>query len=174
MSQSRQSGASVRGANRLLVQQVIGPVPRESLSAVIASTPRSATARIGCTLSLMFTQGQIYKRREIHDRFGGNFQSGIASSSKKPLVFIFTTETGKQFGYEDGWHAGIYFYTGEGQVGDMQFKKGNKSIRDHLDNGKDIHLFESSSTAHYSYVGQFVCTGAHDRRGPDRGETSAE
>lgn len=57
---------------------------------------------------------------------------------------LFTGETGNQYGYIDGWsEEGVFFYMGEGQRGDMTFVRGNLAIRDHIANGKDIHLFES-------------------------------
>ena len=52
-------------------------------------------------------------------------------------------------------------------MGDMEFKAGNRAIRDHADDGKDIHLFRYVRKAFVEYVGQFVCTGSHDRRAPD-------
>jgi hypothetical protein len=51
----------------------------------------------------------------------------------------------------------------------MEFKGGNKAIRDRTDDGRDIHLFRYARKAYVEYVGQFVCKGSHDRRdgGPD-------
>jgi 5-methylcytosine-specific restriction protein A len=58
------------------------------------------------------------------------------------VVFLFSGDSGKPFGYEDGWTtAGIFEYTGEGQTGPMTFRAGNKAIRDHRENGKDLLLF---------------------------------
>ena len=63
------------------------------------------------------TPGQEYKRTELHDHFGGSRQSGISTPADNDLIFIFTGETGEQYGYEDGWQGDGYFhYTGEGQV----------------------------------------------------------
>jgi 5-methylcytosine-specific restriction protein A len=115
----------------------------------------------------VFTQGQIYKRSAIQDRFGGQRQGGISTPARSPIILVFTSSQGEQYGYSDGWNSGIFYYTGEGQVGDMEFKGGNKAIRDHADDGKDIHLFRYTRKAFVEYVGQFVCTGSHDRRAPD-------
>lgn|GEM_PF-2018883 len=88
-----------------------------------------------------FTQAQIYKRSDIQDRFGGQRQGGISTPAKSPVILIFTSSQGEQYGYSVGWNSGIFYYTGEGQVGDMEFKGGNKAIRDDSSDGKDIHLF---------------------------------
>ena len=82
---------------------------------------------------------------------------------------IFTSDAGEQYGYKDGWtEDGLFNYTGEGQVGDMQFKMGNKAIRDHSRNGKAIHLFKYVSTGLVMYLGQVICTGYHTRTSLDR------
>lgn len=71
--------------------------------------------------ALPFIPGQTYKRSEIHDRWGGNRQSGICPSTSYPYIFIFSGKTGKQYGYEDGWdNENVFLYTGEGQVGVSQ------------------------------------------------------
>ena len=73
------------------------------------------------------------RRREIHDPFGGQAQGGISTPVDVSCIFIFTGEGREQYGYSDGWNEdGVYLYTGEGQVGDMQFVRGDKAIRDHL------------------------------------------
>ena len=56
------------------------------------------------------TIGQEYKRKELHDQFGGGRQSGISPSAKTDIIFIFSGESGEQFGYEDGWQEdGLYY-----------------------------------------------------------------
>ena len=50
-----------------------------------------------------FVIGQIYnRRRDIHDRFGGQRQSGIVTPAQTSLVFVFTGR-GKRHGYHDEW-----------------------------------------------------------------------
>jgi 5-methylcytosine-specific restriction enzyme A len=81
---------------------------------------------------------------------------------------LFMGESGEQHGYTDGWSAdGLFLYTGEGQQGDMTFVRGNAAIRDHLANGKDLHLFAQVRTGSVRYMGQMVCTGYHVQPGPD-------
>ena len=81
----------------------------------------------------MFEIGRVYNRRsEIHEPYGGQWQSGISTPRDQPFIFLFTGESGEQYGYEDGWDDnGVFLYTGEGQKGDMEFIGGNRAIRDH-------------------------------------------
>jgi predicted restriction endonuclease len=79
----------------------------------------------------------------MHDEYGGNRQGGISPSAKVPFIFIFSGKSGAQYGYRDGWdNHNIFSYTGEGQEGDMQFIKGNLALKDHINRGKRVFLFE--------------------------------
>jgi 5-methylcytosine-specific restriction protein A len=99
-----------------------------------------------------FILDHIYKRSEIHDQFGGNRQSGICPSLKFPFIFIFSGKSGHQHGYKDGWdNPKVFSYTGEGQVGDMKFIKGNLALRDHVQSGKRVFLFEYERSGHVRY-----------------------
>ena len=124
---------------------------------------------------VQFQIGRIYKRKtDIHEPFGGSFQSGIAPSNVVDAVFIFTGESGEQFGYHDS--AGVdangvavFRYTGEGQVGDMKFTNGNKAIREHSSRGRALHLFRAlGKSKGHEYLGEFVCARHEIVRGPDR------
>ena len=93
----------------------------------------------------MFQKGKEYRRKALHEKYGGKLQSGISNCPDKPLIFIFSANTGKKYGYQDGWDDDKYFwYSGEGQTGDMEFKSGNKSLLDHGINGKRVYLFEKT------------------------------
>lgn len=117
----------------------------------------------------MFTKGETYRRREIHALFGGQEQGGISTPSNHQVIFLFSGDTGEQYGYRDGWtEDGKYLYTGEGQIGDMAFIRGNRAIRDHEEDGKELHLFEYAKIGHVRYVGQMICSGVQMREGPDR------
>ena len=117
----------------------------------------------------MFRPGKIYKRKSLHKKYGGQSASGISTPSKHPFIFLFTGASGKEFGYEDGWdNAGIFHYTGEGQVGNMQFIKGNLAIRDHRKNGKELHLFEQLKDGKVKYLTQMECVDYENRKGKDR------
>ena len=120
--------------------------------------------------ALHFDIGRRYVRSsDIHDRFGGSRQSGISVSASYPAIFLFTGRSGAQYGYADSWtDDGTYLYTGEGRTGDMAFTRGNRAIRDHLANGKDLHLFETAGKGDpCRYVGTFICAGWHQDKGPD-------
>ena len=115
-----------------------------------------------------FVQEQRYRRRDLHDRYGGQRRGGISTPAEHPMIFTFTGESGGQYGYHDGWtDEGVFEYTGEGQQGDMEMVRGNAAIRDHADDGKDIHLFEQAERGHVRYIGQMVCAGFETRQAPD-------
>lgn len=103
---------------------------------------------------LPFIPGHIYNRRkDIHKLYGGNWQSGICPSSKYPFIFIFSGKSGKQHGYEDGWdNPNVFSYTGEGQTGDMEFTRGNLALKQHVDTGKRVFLFESEYSGHVKFI----------------------
>jgi hypothetical protein len=107
------------------------------------------------------TLGHIYRRADLHSRFGGNRSTGIVPSRREPVVLLFHTEEPIQQFYRDGFDRdGVYWYSGEGTVGDMKWTSGNRSVRDHAQAGADLLLFERaqrkdglwrfSSNLHYS------------------------
>lgn len=122
----------------------------------------------------MFAEGEIYRRTDIHDTYGGNRQSGISPSSRFPYIFIFTGASGQLHGYKDEWlNRQVFSYSGEGQKGDMQFTKGNMAVRDHIKNSKRIFLFEYVSRGVVRYVSEmtFLDFGyfeTHDSSGSTR------
>jgi len=121
--------------------------------------------------SVMFVIGRDYSRRaDIHAHFGGQTQGGISTPANDPFVFLFTGRTGGQYGYEDGWRdEDVFVYTGEGQVGDMEFRAGNRAIRDHAENGKELLLFEALGKGRpVRFLGKFACPTWEYGRGPDR------
>ena len=124
---------------------------------------------------LPFIPGQEYHRRSaIHSLFGGNWQSGISPSAIFPFIFIFTGSAGHQHGYKDGWdNPNVFSYTGEGQVGDMVFTKGNLALRDHVRHGKRVFLFEQTQKGFVRFVSEVEVIDAdyfetHDRSGATR------
>jgi 5-methylcytosine-specific restriction protein A len=121
--------------------------------------------------TIPFEVGKIYDRqRDIHSRFKGQQQGGISTPADCPFIILFTGETGEQYGYRDDWtDDGVFLYTGEGQVGDMEFVRGNKAIRDHAVQGKDLLLFEAlGKRKGIRYKGQFSCASWEVRTGPDK------
>lgn len=119
---------------------------------------------------MKFEFGRLYnRRRDIHDEYGGQRQGGISTPAEHPYLFLFTGESGEQFGYADGWtEEGVFVYTGEGQRGDMSFTRGNRSIRDHAENGKDILLFQSlGKRKPVQFLGRFNCSTWEYKQAPD-------
>lgn len=105
----------------------------------------------------MFTIGESYHRQsDLHNKYGGNRQSGISACSKHPIIFLFSAPTGKESGYKDGFVSNdTYIYSGEGSVGNMEFTRGNKAILDHQADGRELHLFKKEKSGLYQYIGQF-------------------
>lgn len=120
-----------------------------------------------------FVKGEIYDRQtEINGPFGGSTQSGISPSSKAPVIFLFSGESGEQYGYTDKVDArGVYSYAGEGQVGSMSLTRGNLAIQQHAATGRALHLFKTlGKSKGQMYIGEFVCADltwqdGHDRNG---------
>lgn len=106
----------------------------------------------------MFVRGQVYHRRsDIHAKYGGQEQGGISTPRTHPYIFLFSSESGEQHGYQDGWidpERSLFRYSGEGQRGDMQMTRGNSAIKDHVRNNRQIHLFEKVSKGRYRYAGE--------------------
>lgn len=104
-----------------------------------------------------FTPGKEYRRKELHNQSGGMRQSGIAPSRRVPVVFIFTGETGEQYGYEDEFEEdGTLIYTGEGQIGNMIYDRGNKAIRNHQEDSRELHVFRKENDGLVTYIGQYT------------------
>lgn len=118
----------------------------------------------------MFEIGREYHRKsEIHDLYKGQAQGGISTPKSVPAVFIFTSDAGEQYGYSDGYHDdGLFYYTGEGQSGDMKMDKGNRAILEHAKDGKTIYVFEYTRKAHVSFMGIAVCVGYHEETRHDK------
>ena len=117
----------------------------------------------------MFKIGQVYRRAtEIHDVYGGQRNGGISTPKQHGMVLLFFGDAGEDFGYEDKFHDGIFWYTGEGQVGDMQMVRGNAAIRDHESDGKALYLFEIVGQGNVRHVGQATYLGHHTEQRPDR------
>ncbi len=125
--------------------------------------------------TVKFEAGKIYSRKsDIHGPFGGSSQSGISPSRVTDAIFIFTGDSGAQFGYVDDESTDAngettFSYTGEGQTGDMQFTKGNKAILEHSRDGRALHLFRSRGKGKgQEYIGEFVYANHRLEPGLDR------
>jgi hypothetical protein len=118
----------------------------------------------------MFVPGQSYRRRDLHERLGGQRQGGISTPAKEPIVMLISGASGSRYGYVDEWSKDGYFlYTGEGQQGPMRFVAGNKAVRDHQQEGKSLHLFEQNQKDKrvLTYIGELAYVSHEIRPAPD-------
>jgi hypothetical protein len=116
--------------------------------------------------------GQAIRRTDLHARYGGRRQGGISPSKQSNNVFVITAPgRGEQHGYlYDGQNAdGFYHYTGEGQFGDQRMVQGNRAIRDHVAEGRELHLFEAQGPE-LRYIGQFDYFDDHSAEAPETNE----
>lgn len=145
-----------------------------------AATVVPALARLGFHVMeqahplVSLVKGTTYYRKDLLEQYGGQLQKGIWTPREFPVVFIFSGDSGKIYGYHDGWTKdGIYLYTGEGQSGDMTFTTGNEAIRDHRLNGKDLLLFEDLGKGNgVRYSGLFECASWDEISGTDKNNQS--
>jgi hypothetical protein len=107
---------------------------------------------------ITLTPGDTIRRTDLHAQYGGRRQGGISPSKVSDNVFLITAPAiGERHGYlydgprEDGY----YHYTGEGQYGDQLMAQGNRAIRDHRAEGRDLQLFSARNTE-LTYIGQYV------------------
>ena len=124
----------------------------------------------------IFRVGREYNRqKDIHGPFGGQERGGIATPAKFSAVFLFTGEGGGPFGYEDKFEEdGVFAYTGEGQKGDMEWKKGNLAIRRSAINGNQLFLFEQTRKGFVRFVGYAHYLAHHLEQRRDKNGTLRE
>jgi 5-methylcytosine-specific restriction protein A len=115
---------------------------------------------------------RLANRTDLHKQYGGQRQGGISMPKKYPFLLLFTGQSGGQFGYQDSWQNGVFLYTGEGQSGDMQFRVGNKVIRDHSKDGKALHLFKQEKKGYVRYKGEFALSSFQYSEGTDKNQQS--
>lgn len=122
-----------------------------------------------------FQIGRVYDRKtEINGIYGGSRQSGISPSLVSDAIFIFSGPSGSQFGYEDSEITDAdggttFYYMGEGQVGDMTFRSGNKAIREHSQDGRALHLFRTLGKGKgQEYLGEYFYDRHRFAEGRDR------
>jgi len=51
----------------------------------------------------MFVPGELYRRRDLHERFGGQRQGGISTPSAQHFIMLFAGEQGEHYGYQHGF-----------------------------------------------------------------------
>jgi len=95
-------------------------------------------------INFPYQPGQKLTRKSLHQKLGGSNQGGICPSNKG-FIFLFSDpKTGDEFGYHDGWSDDCFMYFGSGQEGDMEFSGSNKSLLNHLQDNRTVHLFMGS------------------------------
>lgn len=101
--------------------------------------------------------GDTIRRTDLHARYGGSSQNGIATSGTTDNILIFTAaSSGHQHGYYDTWNEdGTFHYTGEGQTGDQRMIRGNKAILEHRETGKRLRLFDGARGT-VRYLGEWT------------------
>lgn len=108
-----------------------------------------------------FVVGAVYNRQQdIHKRFGGRWQYGIAPSPGHPYIFLFSSNAGRRHGYYDSYDDdGMLHYFGEGQTDDMEMRGNNLAVRDHRALGKRLLVFRLLGEGYYRFLGEFDYTG---------------
>lgn len=113
--------------------------------------------------------GERYSRADLHARLGGQRQGGIVTPREHPVVLLFSSPRGHDYGYQDGWLGDYYLYSGEGTQGDMVLTRGNRAVRSHEAEGKKLYLFtRAPKEAAYLFLGEFRYAGHFWHWSPDK------
>jgi len=116
------------------------------------------------------TRNAVYRRMDLADRFGGTRYKGIIPSSREPVVLLFHTEERTRKYYQDGIDEdGIYWYSGMGERGNMNWNFENKAIQDHFASGRDLLFFERAQRKDglWRYAGEMMCVTHRMEQRPD-------
>lgn len=91
-------------------------------------------------------------------------------------MFIFFGESGEWHGHDDELtEKGRFFYTGEGRDEDMTMDGSNATIKNHKQNGDELHVFEIEDGAwQVTYVGEYEYEDHHWTQLPDRNDRMRE
>ncbi len=147
--------------------QMLGYVERDDERTHLTPDGKEIANQLEGISNVDLEPNTIYDRRDLHSKYGGSIQGGIAPSRDEPVVFLFSGGTGEDHGYQDEIRPeGTVIYTGEGQIGDMEMKRGNGAIRDHLEDGRELHFFTMEEEG-VRYVGQYLYAGHFVEELPD-------
>lgn len=98
--------------------------------------------------------GAEYARSDLHDSYGGNRYTTVAPCANHPYVFLFTSPSRDGWGHE--FRGDTFLFTGQGSTGDMEMNSGNKAVRDHEAEGRELHAFDIKADGEtVTYLGQF-------------------
>lgn len=83
-------------------------------------------------------------RRDLHMALGGTMQSGISIASKSNAIFLFCAgePSRSKVAGNTGHEEVLILYEGEGRH-DQTMTRGNRAIRDHVADGREIYIFAS-------------------------------
>lgn len=113
-----------------------------------------------------FQPGYLYKRRDLHQAWGGQQRGGISTPSGANYALLFTGDSGTKYGYRDEWlDPDTYGYCGEGQEGDQELVRGNWAI---AARSPDIHLFRATDDGFVEYVHQMFYADHFFKPGVDK------
>ena len=125
--------------------------------------------------TLEFEVGSVYRRSQVHEALGGQRQGGICTPRDHPVVILFNNPEGTVYGYRDEWKEdGFFHYTGEGQKGPMQMKRGNSAIRDHVKDKKRLMLFREQKKGLHEFAGYMEYAGHYIEEIPSRFESQRQ
>jgi hypothetical protein len=109
--------------------------------------------------------GDFLGRGERAEIYGGGTQSGIEPSGTSAHIFLYSDPAkGLAFGYNfDGWSEDqeVFYYTGEGQVGNHSLSGRNGTLLNHGRNKQRLQLFVAEGTeavgraVRQRYIGEF-------------------
>ncbi|SED10740.1 hypothetical protein SAMN05216489_02533 [Streptomyces sp. 3213] len=121
--------------------------------------------------SLDLAQGSTTTRTELATAYGGSqYGGGIVPANKSHNIFVFSDPAaGVEHDYtfdgraDDDEFGVLYLYTGAGQPpDDQEMTDRNRALLNHVQAGRDVHLFvadgtlPNSATAIQRYIGQVV------------------
>ena len=108
------------------------------------------------TQAFEMNPGDAIRRKDLHDRWRGNRQSGISAPKNGDNIFLFTG-SGEAYGYNDQLLAdGRFIYNGEGLARNQEMDRGNRAILKHAETGKSLRLFKKTSAGMVEYLGEFA------------------
>lgn len=122
--------------------------------------------------SYEFEIGQWYRRGGLHDTYKGSREKGISGPADHPVIFIFKGEGGKRGRYDDTWLDNDRLrFTGVGLEGDQSMTGENRRLKNHQEEGRDVHVFEevrSNPHSIVSYVGEYDLERIEEAEREDR------
>lgn len=104
-----------------------------------------------------FQVGEVYRRKVLHDQFGGERFQGVASPEKGSSIFLFTGDGSGANEYESA-------FTDEGHLKCWVSKNPDhpswadsiEALPEHPETDEDLHVFESTGESDYvNYIGEF-------------------